>query len=436
MPELHRSPDLQIDKPPRNAKQRKQRKDAVETQVGQLRKPIKAETEQKILDRLVEGRKNRRSVPRVEVLPGGEHGHRMLAATGTLLVRRRDLRPEDEANAQAIAGLDDLVLVPGDPADPPRASYRPNFVTPMGVVVKSVCGPEPAIEVVPPLPTASTVKRRVRVAVIDTGVNAKKRSDGWLQHLQTPDNVDRLYRDGPPILGLGAGHGTFVAGIIQRLAPGCDLRIYRALQEDGLGTEVEVALAMLQAVDEGADILNLSLGLETTGDLPPLALAHAVRQIRRLDRDVLIIAAAGNTAADRKVWPGAFQSVTAVAGLTVGWQPAPWSTHGSWVRCSTLGEGVLSTYVEGKEDEMLDTVSPDTFGHNPWALWSGTSFAAPQITGAVAHIAQRRDISPRAALDRLLKKDGGERVPDYGVPVRLLDPGDLDSADFAGRPGA
>ena len=44
----------------------------------------------------------------------------------------------------------------------------------------------------------------------------------------------------------------------------------------------------------------------------------------------------------------------------------------------------MSTYVEGTETEQKAPLHQDTFGANAWATWSGTSFAAPQITGAIA----------------------------------------------------
>ncbi len=51
-------------------------------------------------------------------------------------------------------------------------------------------------------------------------------------------------------LDLDAGHGTFVTGIVQQIAPGAEVRVYRAVDSDGIGSEVAVACKMIKAVQE------------------------------------------------------------------------------------------------------------------------------------------------------------------------------------------
>jgi subtilisin family serine protease len=63
---------------------------------------------------------------------------------------------------------------------------------------------------------------------------------------------------------------------------------------------------------------------------------------------------------------------------------------------------------------------PDKFGADAWALWTGTSFAAPQIAGAVAKIAQEHGLTPRDALKKVL--DGRPKIPGYGRAVEILPP--------------
>lgn len=299
-----------------------------------------------------------------------------------------------------------------------------NYATPMGVVMKGLGGPEPSSSPRTPNRLPPGPGDPLRVAVIDTGIARAERSDGWLTGLAHGDNIDPLDALPPPsdgFLDFGAGHGTFVAGVVQQVAPGADLQIYRALDSDGIGSKVGIACAMVRAVRDGAQILNLSLGLETLGDRPPLAFEIALELIEEISeetgREVLVVAAAGNFGRDRQCWPAAFCEVVAVAGLTQGFTPAPWSSSGSWVDCSTLAEGVWSTYVPGKESPIIDP-DPDEFGESAWALWSGTSFAAPQVAGAVAKIAQTEGIPPRRALATLIA--GQPEVPGYGRTVRIL----------------
>jgi subtilisin family serine protease len=141
---------------------------------------------------------------------------------------------------------------------------------------------------------------------------------------------------------------------------------------------------------------------------------------------VLVVCAAGNSADCNPVWPaalaGEFDNVVAVAALDPTGEPAPWSTHGDWVTCSTIGEGVVSTYVEGTEDgPLIDDPDPDTYGPDSWACWTGTSFAAPQITGALVRLMSEDPAldTPLRAL-RALQQRGGTVDKDYGWSVRIL----------------
>lgn len=298
-----------------------------------------------------------------------------------------------------------------------------NYVTPMGGVIKGLASPEhsaAARQQRQPGPVPGP-ERTVRVAIIDTGIAEAPRTDGWLTGLVRSDNIDTLDDTGDGFLDLGAGHGTFVAGVVQQVAPDTDLVVYKALDSDGIGSKVDIAAAMVLAAREGAQIINLSLGVETLDDRPPVAFAVALEIIEEIaaetGREILVVAAAGNFGRSRPCWPAAFPDVVAVAGLTQTLMPASWSTQGPWVDCSTLGEGIWSTYVEGTESPIIDP-DPEMFTPDAWALWTGTSFAAPQIAGALAKIMQEEGIAPRQALKNLLA-DRPE-IPGYGRAVQIL----------------
>jgi hypothetical protein len=109
--------------------------------------------------------------------------------------------------------------------------------------------------------------------------------------------------------------------------------------------------------------------------------------------------------------------VVAVGAVTADLRPATWSSRGFWVDCSTVGEGVLSTYVQGSNSYQF-TADPVTFGPNAFACWSGTSFSAPQVAGAVARLARERSIPPRRALVELLAS--GHPVPGLGQAIEIL----------------
>jgi subtilisin family serine protease len=306
-----------------------------------------------------------------------------------------------------------------------RASV--NHITPLGPIAKGLGGPEPSNGSRPFPGNPEQASGAVTVAVIDTGITASRRGDSWLadvpRHAGNVDPLDAF----PPFgfLDFGAGHGTFATGVLQQVFPEADLRMYRALDSDGIGSEVDVACAMVRAVNDGAQILSLSLGSQTFDDGPPVALEVALEIIAELEqrhgREVLVVAAAGNFGGERKVWPAAFDwrvhPVVAVAGLRADLSPSDWSSRGPWVDCSTIAEGVLSTYVEGQESFEVDP-RPDSFPRDAWAVWTGTSFAAPQIAGAVARLCHEEGFTPRAALEELLRR--GRRINDFGVAVEIL----------------
>jgi hypothetical protein len=257
----------------------------------------------------------------------------------------------------------------------------------------------------------ASVARKPLLAVIDTGIAKRKRKDGLLNEVKRSNNIDPLdVFEHRGRLDFAAGHGTFVAGVVRQVAPHVRIKVYRALDSDGLGSEQAVADAMLRAARDKADVINLSLGMVAQDPAHPCPLMRvAVETILAKGYGPAIIASAGNDGTTHPMYPAAFPGVVGVAALKgpPHHVPASWSSHGAWVRCSTVGEGIVSTYVPGTEDRLRRAHprdpnhpndpndpnypndpanrAPDTYPKvNPWALWSGTSFAAPQIAALVA----------------------------------------------------
>ncbi|RSM74120.1 hypothetical protein DMB66_01415 [Actinoplanes sp. ATCC 53533] len=374
-------------------------------------------------------------------------GTEVLIARGQLTVRL------DEPAADAAARLASFGYTPAGHPTPQRAS-RPrtgvfhagkgpaqlaqdavrlrkqgidaamNLVVPLGHTIKADdyplatqgWGPAPAVT-----PAA------VRVALVDTGIAAGARGDGWLSDAVVgPGHADPL--DVLPAAGRldwGAGHGTFTAGIVRRVAPRCEIVAYRFTRGDGLGTDADVAEMLLRAAADAHQagvptVINASLGTPAVDGVPPPAMRAAVEFIGANHPEVLIVASAGNMGSAEPMFPAAFGGVVAVGALTHDLRAAPFSSHGPWLRCSTVGVGVVSTFVPGVSPPEPDPHHPDrVFGADGWALWSGTSFSAPQISGAVARLCcDRPGLSPHAALDMLLADR--PRLPGYGRVLRLL----------------
>jgi hypothetical protein len=179
-----------------------------------------------------------------------------------------------------------------------------------------------------------------------------------------------------------AGHGTFIDGIIMRVAPGVRIRQRNVLRPDGVGVEAQIILRMKQ---ERAPVINLSLGGYSAGDHPPTGLADA---IATLGDKAVVVAAAGNHGLTRPFWPAAFGPVVAVGAVdtTSGPMHRPiWSNYGHWVDVSAPAVKVRSTYLKG-EWKLADDPAPWSLGG--WAHWGGTSFAAPQVAAEIAKAVQ------------------------------------------------
>lgn len=305
-----------------------------------------------------------------------------------------------------------------------------NYVVTAGHLVKSDDYPRgtAALGPYPPNPGG----RDVTVAVIDTGINHLDRTDGWLAGIpQDGTNDDPLdvfpvtVQNGNPVPGDGlldpsAGHGTFVAGVVQQVAPGATIRVYRAVDTQGMGTVYNVANAMTQAARDGADVINLSLGVSTVDNQAPVAFTTAVDTVQQVRPGAVIVASAGNMGLETPMYPAAMDEVTGVAALNPdGLTRAIWSNYGDWVNCSAIGVGITSTFVKGYEPHTEDNVVvTEYFGPDSWALWSGTSFSAPQIAGGVAQLCQLNNVDPPTALGQLLF--GRPALPGRGQVVTIL----------------
>ncbi|TQS42590.1 S8 family peptidase [Cryptosporangium phraense] len=371
------------------------------------------------------------AVPRVTrsspfvVLPDGR-GSSVLVVAGEVLVRRGDLPAARRfavahgLRAEPVPGLAGRVVRLAGPAlladlagllHEAREGGVPvtaHHVAPMAGYIKALDGPRPA-EAGRPFERSGAGS--CVVAVLDTGADARPRGDGWLAGLADADNVEPT-----GTLAAGTGHGTFVAGIVQQVAPSATVRAYRVMDADGAGSDARVAAAMLRAADDGADVLNLSLGTRTIGDEPPIAFEAALELLAERHPQTLVVAAAGNDGEDRPCWPAAFPDVAAVAGLTRDRTPSAWSNRGGWVLCSARAEDVVSTFVEGHR--AIEGGRPATFGADPWASWTGTSFAAPQVAAAVAAGCAEHGVTPRESLATLLA--GRPTADGYGATLDIL----------------
>jgi subtilisin family serine protease len=238
----------------------------------------------------------------------------------------------------------------------------------------------------------------VTVAVLDTGITAHPwfTDRVWWSQV-TPDQLEVLDADADGLPDQQAGHGTFVTGVLARAAPSARVLVHRLLSADGICDEVQLIEA-LDAVRRRAlaaghriDLVNLSFGCHTYNDRPSALVAAAVTG---LGRQTVLVAAAGNEHTDRPFWPAALKNVIAVGALdATGTHRASFSNSGWWVEACAVGQDVRSAF-------------PLPDGRAGYARWSGTSFAAPVLTGTIARVAAQQDVPVAAAADLVLDRAG------------------------------
>lgn len=207
----------------------------------------------------------------------------------------------------------------------------------------------------------------VTVAILDTGISsappllAGKLVPGWNAidgNADASDKPNGLDDDGNGLKDEATGHGTMVAGIVALLAPEAKLMPVKVLNSDGVGDLWAIAEGIQFAALRGAKVMNLSLGFQDGSKL----LQELVDELE--DLDVVTVTSAGNNNTDQPQYPAHYSKVVAVAALTAKNRKANFSNYGSDVDVSAPGVGIKSTFWNGR-----------------FAVWSGTSFSAPFVTG-------------------------------------------------------
>lgn len=209
------------------------------------------------------------------------------------------------------------------------------------------------------------------LAVLDSGVDLDHEDlTGQLRlsaNFTRSETVDDRHGHGTHVAGIAAaraGNGVGVAGV----APGVSLISGKVLADDGNGSCSSISAGIVWAVDNGADVINLSVG----GADGCSAQAAAVK--RADDRGVLVVAAAGNGGSESASYPAAYPSVMAVAATDEQDALASFSNRGSWVDIAAPGAHVFST-----QPNHESRTKARNYGSR-----SGTSMAAPHVAGAAA----------------------------------------------------
>lgn len=231
----------------------------------------------------------------------------------------------------------------------------------------------------------------VTVAVIDTGVAKVEDLEG------TKVLEGASFVPGTKSATDDQGHGTHVAGTIAQttnngkgvagIAPEATILPVKVLSKWGFGSSAWIAAGIDYAVDEGADVINLSLGGGYSA-----VIHNAVKKAR--DKGVIVVAAAGNSGKRGVSYPGGLKETIGVSATGPDGNLAFYSSYGKGVDIAApggdkrvAGGGILQDTIDGR-------------GGHHYAEFQGTSMATPHVVGAAAVMLSKG--VPADAVERIL----------------------------------
>lgn len=268
-------------------------------------------------------------------------------------------------------------------------------------------------------------KEEVIVAVIDTGLNedadsvfagriVKGASFLYESRSKSSDNLLNSYKNNikqqnnSPVYMDDNGHGTAICGIIaQATDENVKIMPIKCLDADGVGNELSVYMGIIYALNNGADIINLSCCSQGESSLYEEALKLAYNQ------NVSVVVASGNESDDvANVTPANISSAITVSSINENNEFSQFSNFGKYIDFTAPGEDVSITYYKGGSVRS-----------------SGTSFSAPLISAAVASLLECNPDFTCDEIEQLLKdnvvdvgEEGWDEYYGYGyVDMQLLE---------------
>jgi len=209
------------------------------------------------------------------------------------------------------------------------------------------------------------------------------------------------------------GHGTFVASIAAASTHNgvgmagvnwhAKLMPIKVADSDGYADYKSLALAIRYAADNGADILNISLG----GPNPSFILEDALENA--LAKNVIIVASSGNTATNVD-YPAAYDKYCLAVGASdENDRIAEYSNYGYSLDLVAPGDKVLGAFYDPRLPEILDG----------YALGSGTSYAAPLVAGTAGLVKAYKPFLTNSEIILLIKYTADDINAEYFPGVDL-----------------
>lgn len=287
----------------------------------------------------------------------------------------------------------------------------------------------PAIPTNRPLPPPTgNAGAGVAVGVLDTSIlPTHPWLDGHVRALH--GSIETAPADGASV-SIYRGHATAVAGVIRRIAPGAGIVAAKVLDDlSGDGDDYTIANRLRELAAAGVRVACLALACTAEPAFPPLALQSAIAEV---SPHMAVVAAAGNKPDGLPVEPASMKRVYGVAAVDRDWERAAFSNFGDWVDACAPGVDIETAFYTVKSLRIMGVENAPSFS-GTWpdfdgtAAMMGTSFAAPQLAGAIAAVMSHAGVGPHEAAARILSR--GPRIPDIGTGigrhVTPVAPGDL-----------
>lgn len=199
------------------------------------------------------------------------------------------------------------------------------------------------------------------VAVIDTGVDP---NHPYLKGRVLPTRINTSSSGTRNDSMDDNGHGTQVAGVIvDSTLDNIFVKPYKVLDNRGSGTLISLAAGINCAVNDGVDIINISIGFEEESDVLKSAVDNAELN------DILVVGAAGNDGSDTLYYPASYDNVVKVTAINSSGILPSFSTYGNGVDFAAPGISIKTTTL-----------------NNGYMTTKGTSFAAPFVASLAATI--------------------------------------------------
>ena len=250
--------------------------------------------------------------------------------------------------------------------------------------------------------TAEQRGKGVTIALLDTAVDVNASSLKGVS-IQEQD----LFGLGKQSKEAGSLHGTMVASVLAGkegvvgCVPSANILSYPVMNAEGYGSSHNVAQAIVMAVDDGAQIISMSLGFTQGDALLEMAVAYAA------SKGVLVVASAGNEGAAEPgestiLYPAAYKDALAIGAVNADSQRPAFSSTGTELILVAPGVGLLA-------DDGADYV-----------MFSGTSASVPCVVGSLAYLMSAKEgTSALEAEDLILLNSNDMGLPaddvEYGL---------------------